>query len=89
MEYTDYYQILGVDKKASQEEIKGKGGRGRNNNDGDLLVQLQIDIPENITPIQKNLFEQLKKVLTNLELLLPVYIVTCTNIVAISLPFIS
>ncbi|MDP3915359.1 MAG: hypothetical protein Q8R96_16660 [Bacteroidota bacterium] len=28
---------------------------------GDLLVQLQIDIPENITPIQKNLFEQLKK----------------------------
>jgi curved DNA-binding protein len=43
--------------------IKGKGMPvyGKAGMFGDLLVQLQIDIPENITPIQKNLFEQLKK----------------------------
>jgi DnaJ-class molecular chaperone len=34
---------------------------GKNNLFGDLLVQLQIDIPENLTPLQKNLFEQLRK----------------------------
>lgn len=43
--------------------IKGKGMPvyGNTGQFGDLLVQLQIDIPENLTPIQKNLFEQLKK----------------------------
>ncbi|MDO9613583.1 MAG: DnaJ C-terminal domain-containing protein, partial [Bacteroidota bacterium] len=43
--------------------IKGKGMPvyGKAGMFGDLLVQLQIDIPENITPIQKNLFEQLRK----------------------------
>ncbi|MDO8930517.1 MAG: J domain-containing protein [Bacteroidota bacterium] len=43
--------------------IKGKGMPvyGKAGMFGDLLVQLQVDIPENITPIQKNLFEQLKK----------------------------
>jgi curved DNA-binding protein len=43
--------------------IKGKGMPvyGKNNLFGDLLVQLQIDIPENLTSLQKNLFEQLRK----------------------------
>jgi curved DNA-binding protein len=43
--------------------IKGKGMPvyGKTGIFGDLLVQLQIDIPESLTPIQKDLFEQLKR----------------------------
>lgn len=43
--------------------IKGKGMPvyGKPGLFGDLMVQLQVVIPENLTPIQKNLFEQLKK----------------------------
>lgn len=42
--------------------IKGKGMPiyGKTNEYGDLLVQLQIKIPDNLTPAQKNMFKQIK-----------------------------
>ncbi|HOV83334.1 MAG TPA: J domain-containing protein [Paludibacteraceae bacterium] len=42
--------------------IKGKGMPiyGKTNEYGDLLVQLQIKIPDNLTPAQKNMFKQIR-----------------------------
>lgn len=42
--------------------VKGKGMPvyGKPNQSGDLLVQLQVEIPEKLTPAQKELFEKLR-----------------------------